>query len=353
LNEIDLELDALSIDEMTIFMREKPNSRDFSISQKKQKTGLGEKDLSNHYWIFCQLETDQSNYGYTLTRCDKLAAELVEFFTPQISEIHHRQVMQNKNDQLRSQNELSERMASLGRLVAGVAHEVNTPVGSGKLAASSLIDDLKQLKTKIQNNTMTRSDFNRFLDETEQHAELIYSSLDRAAELIANFKQVSVDQSVELKRTLALGEYIRLVISSLKHEFKTTNIRINKDLDDSINTVTFPGIVAQLITNVMLNARLHGFDNGHQSGTINVTLAKDPAGFVLTIADDGVGATQETIDNLFEPFYTTARSKGGSGLGMYIVFNIATQKLKWDISIDSPPNKGFSISFRPKKDSFA
>lgn len=353
LDEINLDLDALAIDEMVIFKRDWYTSRDFTISQKKQNTEFGEKDISKHYWVFCPLETQHNNYGYTLTRCDKHSAELIELFCPQISEIHHRQIIQRKNDQLRTQNEMSERMASLGRLVAGVAHEVNTPVGSGKLAASSLLNDLKHIQSKLQDNQMTRSDFDRFILETEEHAHLIYNSLDRAADLISNFKLVSVDQSVEQTRTIFLSEYINLVLSSLKHEFKNTQITIESQLDPDVSTETYPGIVAQLLTNVLINAKMHGFDNGQIAGTINLLLTKDPAGFVLTISDNGLGATEQTVESIFEPFYTTARAKGGSGLGMYIVFNIASQKLKWDITIDSALNKGFSISFRPKKESFA
>jgi DNA-binding LacI/PurR family transcriptional regulator/signal transduction histidine kinase len=353
LDDIDFELDALSIDEMVIFKRDWHSSRDFSIIKKKQNIEFGKKDLSKHYWIFCPLETQLNNYGYALTRCDKHSAELVEFFCPQISEIHHRQVIQKKNDQLRTQNELSERMASLGRLVAGVAHEVNTPVGSGKLAASSLLNDLQHFKNNLKNDQVTRSDFDRFLLDTEEHAQLIYSSLDRAADLITNFKLVSVDQSIESTRSILLCEYINLVVSSLRHEFKSTNIVIETELDPEISTNTYPGIVAQLLTNILLNAKMHGFENGNVAGTIKISLIKDPTGFVLEVKDDGQGATEETIESIFEPFYTTARSKGGSGLGMYIVFNIASQKLKWDIAIESAPNEGFGISFRPKKESFA
>ncbi|MBU2862757.1 substrate-binding domain-containing protein [Reinekea forsetii] len=353
LPNIQSDLDAIAIDEMFIFKRPSHNASDFVVFEKNPDLTFGEKDLSEHYWVFCPLVTQHLNYGYTLTRCNKHAVELVEFFSPQISEIQHRHFMQSKNDQLRTQNELSERMASLGRLVAGVAHEVNTPVGSGKLAASSLLDDIRQISSKLHNNTMTRSEFDRFLIEMEEHASLIFNSLDRAAELISNFKLVSVDQSVEETRQLALGEYITLIISSLKHEFKHTKINIITDLDASIETITFPGIVAQLLTNVLLNAKQHGFAMGQDEGTIHVSLKKAPEGFKLSITDNGKGVNEDALENMFEPFYTTARAQGGSGLGMYIVYNIANQKLNWDIHIKNQPKKGFAIAFTPKKDSFA
>lgn len=345
LNDVSADLDELHIGEMSAHCRTLSGNKELCVYQKPAC-----KFTQSHrrYQIMAPLEADHNNYGYMLAEAHPLSSELIEFFAPQLAEIQHRNVIRQRNEQLRNQNELSERMASLGRLVAGVAHEANTPIGSGKLAASSLIDDVLNLKQKLANNAMTRTDFDRFLSETEEHAKLIYNNLDRAASLISNFKMVSVDQSSEQQREIELSEYIEAIVSSLNYNFKNTMIKIITDFQTRINVTTYPGAIAQLVTNLLLNAKLHGFDEGKEPGEIKITLAPDDMGFRLTVADNGCGIDEPSQANIFEPFFTTARTKGGSGLGLYIVFNIADQKLNWDLSVESAPGEGFSISFTPK-----
>ncbi len=293
------------------------------------------------YWLLCPLEVEDAHYGYLVARTTLIAAEFVEFIAPQITDLLHTEALQNKNESYRLQNELNERMASLGSLVSGVAHEVNTPIGTGKLAASSLLDIVQVLRSKLADNTLTKRDFDVFVDECGEYAHIIYNSLDRAADLISNFKMVSVDQTAEAKRQFDLGEYVNSVLSSLRHQIKGTPIELHVELDEGVIVNTFPGAVAQVLTNLFMNALKHGLDNGNRAGVITFQLKKLNRGFRLTVGDSGKGASKEVLSHIYDPFFTTTRGAGGSGLGMHIVFNLISQKLNWTIQLESEPGKGF------------
>lgn len=301
------------------------------------------------YWVQIPMEIENEYFGYLVAQCSPVAAEFVEFLTPQYTELLNTELLEARNENYRLQTELNERMASLGSLVSGVAHEINTPIGTGKLASSSILEAVKKIKSKVDQNKLTKSDFENFIEETEETSKIIYQSLDRAAELITNFKMVSVDQTAEAQRVFDLGEYIQSVLISLKHQLKGTNIQLDTDLDSGVMVETFPGAVAQVITNLFMNAKKHGFNNATRAGTIKIQLRKLPHSFSLTFSDDGVGATKEILNHVFDPFFTTTRGKGGSGLGMHIVYNLLHQKLHWSIELDSKPNQGFKATLQPDR----
>jgi len=180
-----------------------------------------------------------------------------------------------------------------------------------------------------------------------EYIEIIRLSLDRAAELISNFKMISVDQSGEAKRRIDLGDYIASVLVSLRHRLKDTQVELKTDLAPGIIVETYPGAVAQVMTNLFMNSINHGFDFGQQKGLIEIKLTYTNAGFSLLVRDTGKGATPEVINHIFDPFFTTARGQGGSGLGMHIVFNLLSQKLNWSIDIETQADKGFAAILRP------
>lgn len=300
------------------------------------------------YELMVPLIADLVNYGTLWCRCNPRSAEQVERLAPLFAEIEHRRITRQRNEWLREQNETAERMASLGRLVAGVAHEANTPIGTGKLSASVLMHEVRSLQQTLDEDTLTRHQMADFVATLTDHARLIYSNLDRAASLISNFKQVSVDQSSEQTREIELGEYIESILNSLTYQFKQTPIEIVTHLEHPVRLTTYPGAIAQVLTNLLMNARQHGFENGLRAGTIEISLVDHPSGFQLTVNDNGVGIGSELLPRLIEPFFTTARHRGGSGLGLNIVYNLASHKLNWQVAFKSELGKGFSASFTPK-----
>lgn len=301
------------------------------------------------YELMVPLIADRIHYGTLWCKCHPWSAEQVERLAPLFAEIEHRRITRQNNEWLREQNETAERMASLGRLVAGVAHEANTPIGTGKLSASVLMHEVRSLQQKLDEGSLTRQQMSDFVATLADHSRLLYSNLDRAASLISNFKQVSVDQSSEQQREIDLGDYVESILNSLTYQFKQTPIEIVTRLDPGIRLITYPGAIAQVLTNLLMNARQHGFENGLRAGRIVMELIDHPMGFQLTVSDNGAGIRREFLPQLIEPFFTTARHRGGSGLGLHIVYNLANHKLDWQVAFHSELGKGFQANFTPKR----
>jgi signal transduction histidine kinase len=301
----------------------------------------------NEYWVICPMIVAEQDYGYLVSKSQPVAAEFIEFIAPYFTEFLHSDALETRNERYRVQTELNERMISLGSLVSGVAHEVNTPIGNAKLAASSINESVKKIKKKVNEHNLTKSDFEDFIHDIEELSKIVFQSSDRAAELISNFKMVSVDQTAESKREIVLDEYIDSVLMSLKHQLKTSNVSLETELDQGISLDTYPGAIAQVITNLFMNALKHGFNGGKDKGIIRIELHKTQQAFLLNFSDNGAGATQTVLNHIFDPFFTTSRAKGGTGLGMHIVFNLVTQKLHWTIQVDSKPMRGFSVILKP------
>ncbi|MBT0585295.1 sensor histidine kinase [Alteromonas oceanisediminis] len=239
----------------------------------------------------------------------------------------------------------SERMASLGGLVAGIAHDVNTPLGVGVTAASFLQERIKSLETAFNDKSITQSQMSSFIEEAGQTTALLMNNLNRASELIASFKQVAVDQTSEAERRFELCEYLKEVIQSLKPSFKNTHHTIEVDCDETLNILCAPGAIAQIITNLVMNSVMHGFEhkvNGH----INISVEADEKTVTLKYSDDGIGLLPEHLDSLFDAFFTTKRSRGGSGLGTHIVYNLVTQSLNGQIEARSQTGKGLHYTIR-------
>jgi signal transduction histidine kinase/ligand-binding sensor domain-containing protein len=232
----------------------------------------------------------------------------------------------------------SEKLAALGGLVAGVAHEINTPVGISVTAASSLAEETHQMANKYKANKISRAEFKEYLNTANQSAKLILANMEKAATMVQSFKQVSVDQSTEQKRKFKLREYTEDVIRSLYPKFKNRRIDINIKIGDDIELDSYPGVFSQIITNLVMNSLNHGFDKSQQ-GSINITSNKNRDHLNLEISDNGRGIPNELLGRIFEPFFTTD-NKLGTGLGLHIIYNLVTQRLKGTISCDSDAGKG-------------
>ncbi|WP_165901841.1 sensor histidine kinase [Reinekea marinisedimentorum] len=254
--------------------------------------------------------------------------------------------LQDSLDQLRkAQQELiqNEKMASLGTLVSGIAHEVNTPLGIAITAASHLKEELRITSKALDDNTLTKSGFENFVKGSLETESLLTNNLHRAASLIKSFKLVAVDQSSEEQRNINLRAYINEVLLSLRPRIKSTQIRVHNDIPDDIQMNVAPGSLAQIYTNLIMNSITHGYDGGHKPGDIHLQAEIRNNRLILLYSDDGAGMDEITLRKIYDPFYTTRRSDGGSGLGMNIVYNLVTSKLNGNIETKSQPGQGIQV----------
>lgn len=232
-----------------------------------------------------------------------------------------------KNDKLeQAQASLveSEKMAALGVLVAGVAHEINTPLGIVKTAVSHNQDVAREVNQLIESKSLTSSKLQKSIGLADQGYTLILSNLERAIHLITTFKQVAVDQSTETLREINLIQYLNEVMQALAPLLRNKNVTVNIDGDNDINIISYPGPIYQIVNNLVNNSLKHGFEN-QDSGTISMKVNTTGGNIIIIYSDDGNGIDDEIIDKIYEPFTTTKRNSGGSGLGMHIVFNLITQ----------------------------
>ncbi|WP_417672013.1 PAS domain S-box protein [Roseibium sp.] len=232
-----------------------------------------------------------------------------------------------------------EKMASLGGLVAGVAHEVNTPLGVSVTAASYLEEKVAEISALMTSGALRKKDLESFLDTAKQSSAIISTNLNTASNLVRSFKQVAVDQSSEEMRSFQLLEYADEVVQSLLPTLKRTSHKVEVDGDRALTLNSYPGAVSQVLTNLIMNSLIHAYDD-NEAGTLKITADRTGKTAVLRYSDDGKGISKEILSKIFDPFFTTKRGSGGSGLGMNIVYNLITQKLGGTISCESEPGEG-------------
>jgi signal transduction histidine kinase len=240
----------------------------------------------------------------------------------------------------------SEKMAALGELVAGVAHEINTPVGVGVTAASFLDAKTREINAIYQAGELKRSELENYLKTVEEVSNSLQINMERAAELIFSFKQVAVDQSSENRRCFNLKEYIEEILLSLGPRYKKTSHSIQVNCEPDIELNSFPGAFSQILNNMIINSLVHGFRD-MENGIIDIKITCKAGQVLFIYRDNGHGMGQKLKNKAFDPFFTTMGGKGGAGLGMSIVFNLVTQTLKGNIVLETEPGQGvtFSITF--------
>ena len=257
----------------------------------------------------------------------------------------------------------AEKMASLGLLVAGIAHEINTPVGIAYSCASHLASQTGQLVTALEGGALKKSELLAYGAAAAESTRLMASNLSRAAELIRSFKLVAVDQASAELRRFDLGIYIREVVTSLGPRLRTTPHRVVVTCPEHISINSYPGALSQVVTNLVMNALIHAFSDEtvdppedgigkRRAGTIAITVeaSASRSDVDLSFTDDGKGIPAESIEKIFEPFFTTRRGSGGSGLGLHIVFNLVTQSLGGRISVSSTEGQGTTFHIRFPRD---
>ena len=241
-----------------------------------------------------------------------------------------------------AQDELirTEKLAALGSLVAGIAHELNTPIGNGVTVASTLFERTRTFAETIQSGAIKRSTLNDYVDTAQTASDLLLRNLSRARDLVTSFKQVAIDQTSDQRRRFDLRTVIEEVIATLSPMTRKTPHRIHLELADNLSLDSYPGPLGQIITNFMTNALHHAFD-GLPPGCMRITSRALPEHCVeIVFSDDGQGIAEENLGRIFDPFFTTKLGKGGSGLGLNIVHNIATGMLGGKLSVSSQPGQG-------------
>lgn len=248
----------------------------------------------------------------------------------------------------------SEKMSALGHLVAGVAHEINTPLGVSVTAASFLHDSSKQMAETFNSKKITRRALSEYFEQTIISTTTILFNLERAATQVSSFKKIAVDQSSQNLRVIDVKHYLNEIILSLHPEYKKLMTEITLQCEEGLKMTTYPGSLVQVITNLVMNSLKHAFENKDlkQTPAISINIYKsvqDEIDFIyIEFKDNGQGIKKSQLARIFEPFYTTKRNQGGSGLGLSIVYNLVTQQLGGEISCHSNYGEGTTFSFSLK-----
>jgi PAS domain S-box-containing protein len=239
----------------------------------------------------------------------------------------------------------SEKMASLGELVAGMAHEINTPLGVGVTAASHLEAQTETLEQRFLKSELKRSELQHYLETAKESSRIILRNLERASEHMKSFKRIAVDQTHEERFQFKLKPYIDDVLISLRPQLKKVRHRITVACPPDLEIDSYPGAFSQIISNLVMNSLVHGFE-GIDKGEILIEITEQEGQLVFRYSDNGKGMDKDTVKKVFDPFFTTKRKQGGTGLGMYIVYNLVTQKLRGQISCESTPETGIVFLIR-------
>jgi signal transduction histidine kinase/HAMP domain-containing protein len=267
-----------------------------------------------------------------------------------LSELHARseeaeaalvQLTQTQESLLRA-----EKLASLGQLVAGIAHEINTPVGNALAASSQTRDETARLETLIATGKLRRSELEDYLGTVKELSDILMRNCQRAGQLIRDFKQVAADQTSGQRRRFDLADQLRETLRTLHHRFDRAKVSLVTDLPAKIPMDSLPGALSQIIINLAENALAHAFAPG-TDGSLTVSakpIARDRV--EITVADDGKGITQEVLPKIFDPFFTTNRGAGNTGLGLHIVHNLVTGPLGGTIQVTSAVGEGAQFVLR-------
>jgi len=314
------------------------------IKQENTFSHTSEEGITQHFYVSILPLPDREN----LVLCTfSDVTQLIEV-QKQIDQIHVQErtnlemlVSERTQELEHAMRELLERekLASLGSLVSGIAHEINTPLGIAVSAASYLDTITNEVDKKIEEGTLTKTGLFEYMKNVSEGLSIMNSNLNRAATLVNSFKQISVNQTHESISKFNFKEFIETILISLKHETKIRKIDIQISCDSALVITSYPGALTQIITNLIMNAMIHAFEKD-QTGTIQINAEERPHQILLLIKDNGKGISDDHLQHIFEPFYTTNRAGGGSGLGLNIVYNLVTGTLKGKIQVESTNGKG-------------
>ncbi|MFY0640340.1 MAG: HAMP domain-containing histidine kinase [Bermanella sp.] len=290
---------------------------------------------------------------------DEIGTLVETFNEAQQQQVQHDEMLTSERDKAEqalvelkhAQSQLveSEKMASLGSLVAGISHEINTPLGVARTSASYVEDSLKQLETGFYEGTLTKNELKVFIDTFNDGIRLMTANLVRASDLMTSFKQVSADQSYDEDRDFNLNDYLQETLYTLKPNLKRYQVAIILDCEPDIIIHSLPGALSQVFTNLIMNSLIHAYEPS-DNGNIRIQVKQLKEDIEITYSDDGKGMSDDVRKKIFDPFFTTKRGNGGTGLGMHIIYNIVSHKLQGTIDVNSTLGEGsqFIITL-PKK----
>jgi signal transduction histidine kinase len=240
----------------------------------------------------------------------------------------------------------AEKLTSLGAMVAGISHELNTPLGNALTVSTTLEEQVRTLSQRVESGKLTRTEMAEFLACAAGMAQLTTQSIARAAHLVSSFKQVAADQTSEQRRAFQLDRVVADNVAALRPSMGKSALEIVLKIPEGIECDTYPGPLGQVITNLVQNAAVHGLD-GHAQGCIEVSAVQSGEMIRLEVSDNGKGMQPQVLARVFEPFFTTRLGQGGSGLGLSVSHRIATSVLGGDLSVQSQPVQGstFTLSF--------
>jgi signal transduction histidine kinase len=234
----------------------------------------------------------------------------------------------------------AEKLASLGQLVAGIAHEINTPLGVALTTSTLLGEESKRFGEAAGSGKLPRSALERFVQRMGEGSQMLYANLTRAADLVHSFKQVAADQASGDRREFEMSGWLQDLLTSLSPVVRKTRHEIATDCPPGIVLDSYPGALGQVITNLITNAVAHAYDKD-EAGKLSISVSQPGDDTVrIVFADDGKGIPPENQKKVFDPFFTTGRSTGSTGLGLHIVFNLVTSRLHGRIDLQSRPGKG-------------
>lgn len=294
-------------------------------------------------------ELERDEFGDLAIQLEKMRGVLEENFTQLEKRVDERTTeLQAVNSALKgtldrlqqTQDNLiqSEKLAALGSLVAGVAHELNTPIGNGLTVATSLTRACDEIKTRFQSG-LTKSALERFITDMDEGTCLVNRNLEKASELVSSFKQVAMDRTSAQRRKFSINAILQETQLTVSPAFKRTPYIVEMALDEDATMDSYPGPLGQVITNLLNNALIHAFDN-LDSGKVLIKTRVKRDGVDLWVTDNGKGIPAENIGKIFDPFFTTKLGEGGNGLGMHIVHNIVTAVLGGNIHVESTVGEG-------------
>lgn len=242
-----------------------------------------------------------------------------------------------------TQSELvhKEKLAGLGSMVAGVAHELNTPIGNALTVASAWSFQAQKIHAELQDGALTRSALQRFTQDCEEMGDVVERNLRMAADVIGHFKQLAVDQTSERRRTFLLQDVVADTLIALNPMLRQSTHRLDVEVDPGIRLDSYPGAISQVLNNLVGNALLHAFEDRPEGAMkLRSHEGTTPDTVELVFSDDGVGISATDLKRVFDPFFTTRMGQGGSGLGMHLVYNIVTAVLGGKIRLESVPGAG-------------
>ena len=299
----------------------------------------------------------QIGFGYDITQLKQVEQDMIQLNeqlegqvverTRSLSEANN-QLVKAYDDLKQAQQTLveMEKMASLGSLVAGVAHEINTPIGISVTASSYLQERVADFKSHIDSKQLSRSYLNEFTVNLDESMQLLQGNLSRAAELIVSFKQVAVDQSSEARYSFNIADNLHQVVVSLGHQLKKIECDVDIQCDPKLSILSFPGSFTQIYSNLILNSINHGFDSCDKPKKIAIKVEQQGEELFIDYSDNGRGISPEILPRIFDPFVTTKRGQGGSGLGTHIIYNLVVQLLRGRINCASEPGQGAQFDIR-------